>query len=456
MTTFTGNDGNDFISGSSGDDTIFGLGGNDTLNGEGGNDTIDGGSGNDLITGGAGIDVLTGGTGADIFQDTRAGLNGDTITDYYPGDRIQITDLALQDANVQISGSTITYNGGQIDIGNGLAAGRLVVRALGTSGVEIRLQAAAHNDFNGDGHSDILWRADDGTVRDWLGQLNGTFVGNVGNLNINVTNDWHIAGTGDFNGDGRVDILWRNDDGTVRDWLGQSNGGFAGNTGNLNITVGNDWHIVGTGDFNGDGHTDILWRNDDGTVRDWLGQGNGGFVGNTANLNVTVGNDSHIVGTGDFNGDGMTDMLWRNDDGTVHDWLGQPSGGFVDNTANLSIAVGNDWHILGTGDFNGDGFDDILWRADDGTVREWLGQIGGSFVGNTANFNVNVATDWHVVGIGDYNGDAVDDLLWQNTDGTIVEWAGQSNGAFADNSANVTIAVPTDWHVQDPFVHDLV
>ena len=37
---------------------------------------------------------------------------------------------------------------------------------------------------------------------------------------------WHIAGTGDFNGDGRDDILWRNDTGAVTNWLGQANGGF--------------------------------------------------------------------------------------------------------------------------------------------------------------------------------------------------------------------------------------
>jgi hypothetical protein len=34
--------------------------------------------------------------------------------------------------------------------------------------------------------------------------------------------------------------------------------------------VSADWHVVGTGDFNGDGLTDILWRNDDGSITDWL------------------------------------------------------------------------------------------------------------------------------------------------------------------------------------------
>jgi hypothetical protein len=61
----------------------------------------------------------------------------------------------------------------------------------------------------------------------------------------------------------------------------------------------------------------------------------------------------------------------------------------------------------------------------------------------------------HVVGIGDYNGDGIDDLLWSNN-GTITQSLGTSTGAFVDNSANVNIHTGTEWHVQDPFVHDLM
>jgi hypothetical protein len=448
------------IFGSNGPDTLTGdnpTPGDDTISGNGGNDTISGLSGNDVLIGGPGADTLTGGTGADIFRDNATDFSGDHITDFLPGDRIQITDITLN-SHIDLTGSTLSYDlpgggRGSITIDN-IGPGRPVLREIVGGGVEIRLQQAAHNDFNGDFRSDVLWRADDGTVRDWLGQGNGSFVGNTANLNIAVPNDWHVAGTGDFNGDGRVDILWRNGDGTVRDWLGQANGGFAGNTANLNITVPTSWQVAGTGDFNGDGRTDILWRNQDGTVRDWLGQANGGFVGNTANLDATVPNAFHIAGTGDFNGDGIDDILWRSDDGTVSDWLGQPTGAFVSNVGNINITVPNSWHIVGTGDFNGDGRSDILWRSDDGTVRDWLGQANGGFAGNTANFDVNVATDSRIVGVGDYNGDAIDDILWRSDDGTVTNWLGQADGSFMVNSANLNITVPTNWHVQDPFVHD--
>src|SRR5438270_5940205 len=118
MPTYSGTSGNDtYIVGDNQDWTIYGLGGDDHLTGGGGNDTLDGGAGNDVLSGGAGHDVLTGGTGADIFIDSAANLNGDQITDFLPGDRIQITDLPFNSsdpsvANVQLVGNTITYGSG--------------------------------------------------------------------------------------------------------------------------------------------------------------------------------------------------------------------------------------------------------------------------------------------------------------------------------------------------------
>ena len=130
--------------------------------------------------------------------------------------------------------------------------------------------------------------------------------------------------------------------------------------------AGNDWHIVGIGDFNGDGNDDILWRNDSGVVVEW--QMNGSQV-LSAQAVSGAGPDWHIVGTGDFNGDGKSDILWRNDIGQVVEW--QMNGSQVQSAAYVGGA-GSDWHIVGVGDFNSDGNDDILWRQDSGVVVEWL------------------------------------------------------------------------------------
>jgi hypothetical protein len=92
----------------------------------------------------------------------------------------------------------------------------------------------------------------------------------------------------------------------------------------------------------------------------------------------------------------VSDLLWRNDTGQLTDWLGTSTGGFTVNSSNMSQLVSTDWHIASTGDFNGDGRDDILWRNDSGQVTEWLGTVTGGFGDNSPNAATFVATSWHV------------------------------------------------------------
>lgn len=455
MTTVTlDNSDNNFLDTNDGN-TIHGLGGNDIINGAGGDDIIFGDDGNDILTGGSGNDTLSGGLGVDIFRDTASGLNGDEIADLLPGDRIQITDLV--NPTIGISGSTLTYqdatHNGSVQV-DGLGPGRYVVRPLSTGGIEIRLQQDAHNDLNGDGRSDVLLRDATGKVTNWLSNDKGGFVSNSDNLFAGVPTDWKIVGTGDFNGDGREDILWRHDGGVLTDWLANSTGGYDANSGNLFASVPTDWHVVGTGDFNGDGKSDILWRNDSGALTDWLGTSTGGFTANDANVLASVPTDWKVVGTGDFNGDGLVDILWRHDSGAVTNWLGTAAGGFIANDANVLASVPNDWKVAGTGDFNGDGLTDILWRHDSGMITDWLGTATGGYVANNdANGTKSVPLDWHVVGVGDFNGDAFDDILWRNDSGTITDWLGSANGDFVDNSVNAwNTSIANSWHVQDPFL----
>jgi hypothetical protein len=306
---------------------------------------------------------------------------------------------------------------------------------------------SVRNDFNGDGRSDVLWRNVGGQLSQWLGGTNGGLSDNFANVNQTVDNDWKIAGTADFNGDGRADILWRNVSGQLSEWLGTANGGFTNNGGVVNQTVGNDWKIAGTADFNGDGRADILWRNDNGQLSQWLGNTNGGFTGNGGIVNQTVGNDWKIAGTADFNGDSFNDILWRNVSGQLSQWVGTANGGFTGNGGVVNQTVGNDWKIAGTADFNGDGFNDILWRNVSGQLSQWLGTASGGFTGNGGVVNQRPGTDWKIAGTGDYNGDGRADILWRNDSGQLGEWLGGTNGGFTGNSGIVNQAVPLDWQI---------
>ena len=109
------------------------------------------------------------------------------------------------------------------------------------------------------------------------GTANGTFSPSP-RPSDHVPTDWHVVGTGDFNGDGRDDILWRNDSGQLTDWLRTANGSFLSNV--FSVYVPTDWSVAATGDFNGDGYTDVLWRQDTGQLTDWLGSASGGLIDN--------------------------------------------------------------------------------------------------------------------------------------------------------------------------------
>ena len=126
--------------------------------------------------------------------------------------------------------------------------------------------------------TDILWRNVDGTTAIWL--MNGTtFIGGGALPNIGPSTLWAVAGTGDFNGDGKSDILWQNADGTPAIWFMNGSTFIGGGTAGPPLP---EWHVAGTGDFNGDGHADILWQTDDErTLSLWLMNGTN-FIGGGA------------------------------------------------------------------------------------------------------------------------------------------------------------------------------
>ena len=106
------------------------------------------------------------------------------------------------------------------------------------------------------------------------------------------------------------------------------------------------------------------------------------------NLGVTW----HEKAAADFNGDGVSDILWQNDNGQAAIWL--MSGINVAAEGLAGDNPGPSWHVKDAEDFNGDGKADILWQNDDGTPAVWL-MSGLSVLGTTGLANQGAA--WHVI-----------------------------------------------------------
>jgi hypothetical protein len=170
--------------------------------------------------------------------------------------------------------------------------------------------SGSKNDFNQDGQEDILWRYSGSGGKNAVWYMRGTiYIGSAFLIAVTDLN-WKIVGTGDFNGDGWPDILWRYNGSGGKNALWYMKGASKIGYADLPAAADLNWKIVGTGDFNGDGWPDILWRNYvSGYNAVWYMKG-ATYLG-AAYLAAATDLNWQIVGTGDFNGDGWPDILWR-------------------------------------------------------------------------------------------------------------------------------------------------
>jgi phosphodiesterase/alkaline phosphatase D-like protein/predicted AlkP superfamily pyrophosphatase or phosphodiesterase len=308
------------------------------------------------------------------------------------------------------------------------------------------LTAPVRNDFNGDKKAEILWRNDDGRVATW--QMDGaTVTGTTPAISPSLDKAWKVAGTGDFNGDGKTDILWRNSStdpitglatgsGNIAIWT--TNGTAVTSTATSIPTLDKSWKTVGTADFSGDGKADILWRNDvDGRVVLWTMDGSS-VVSSTATSTPTLAASWKAAGTGDFNGDGKADVLWRNDDGNIALW--QMNGTAVTSIATSTASLNSSWKAAGTGDFNGDGKTDVLWRNTTTNAAVVWQMDGATVVSSTATSTAGLDSTWQVADIADFNGDAKADILWSKNTGATTPIA---TSVWTMNGSSVLSATAT-------------
>ena len=218
------------------------------------------------------------------------------------------------------------------------------------------------SDFNADGKFDLLWQNhSNGQLIAW--HMNGASVLSSRFLTPSaVSPDWKLRGSGDLNADGKPDLVWQNTvTGEIAYYLMDGTMSYA--MGMFSPSkVEPTWQIASVRDMNLDGHPDILWNNvNTGQVLAWFM--NGTTVAAQGWINATPLPDPNwrLRGTGDFDGDGLADLVWQ------HETTGQPLlwkmyGAAVISGVPLPTPGTPDWKIMAIGDANVDGHTDLIFE----------------------------------------------------------------------------------------------
>lgn len=245
--------------------------------------------------------------------------------------------------------------------------------------------AVARADWNGDGHADVLGENSAGHLFDYTADGAGWWIN--GNGQQIGGNGWSFPALlypGDFSGDGHPDLLAIDANGKLWMYRGDGAGGFLPGVAQQ---VGEGWSgfkfVLAPGDFSGDGHPDLLAVATDGAM--WLYRGNGdGWWLDTSAQQIGGGWAAFtaVLPAGDFNGDGHADVFARTSDGHLLLYRGNGSGGWIDGTGGQ--VVGSGWGgftvLLGGGDFDGDGLPDVLAQTSDGHLFMYRGNGAGGWI----------------------------------------------------------------------------
>lgn len=280
-------------------------------------------------------------------------------------------------------------------------------------------------DFNGDGKMDMATaNGSSNTVSVLLGNGDGTFQTHVDYNTMTGSYAYSIA-TMDFNGDRKIDMAVTNlGSNTISIFRGNGDGTFQ-LLGSYSVGLSYPPYTIVTEDFNRDGNEDMA------TVSTWtvvvfLGNGDGTFQ---TPVSYYSGADASLV-AGDFNGDGKIDLAATGSYYTPQNFVSILLGN-GDGTFQLLGSYGTGFNPLGiaTGDFNGDGKTDLITaNGSPNTVSVLMGNGDGTF---QPYVDYTTADSGHSVAVADFTGDGKMDVVMTNWGpNTISLLRGNGDGTF--------------------------
>jgi hypothetical protein len=203
----------------------------------------------------------------------------------------------------------------------------------------------------------------------------------------------------DFNGDGSTDLLWRNrQTQAVAIWL--MNGTSPSSVIDLGM-LEKKWAFLGSGDFDGDGYADLLLQWSRSVYEIWFMEN--GRVRNAVQLEGPP-SGYKFEELGDFDGDGYVDLLWRKGKSSLF-WFMR---GWTVDEAVAGPIIKKLSPAVCAPDLDADGRSDLVWRGGKETVS-WLMAGASPWRSGPAGPGMKKS---QAIGCGDADGDGFDDVLW--------------------------------------------
>ena len=226
-------------------------------------------------------------------------------------------------------------------------------------------------DFNGDGQTDLLLRnGSSGQFTVWL--MNKTNVAKSLLLGSAINRNWRFAGLGNLTGNSQKDIVLQYTNGAVAvaSITGTNLGTIVSIDGDLSGpgNVGSEWMIRDILDLNSDGKADLLAQGADGNVGVWLLDGTNFTSGSPIILGTNMPTGWSIVGAGDFNNDGSSDIVWQSNQGQMYVWL-MDGTNFVEGAYLLAgKPTASTTKLVSIEEFNADGRPDLIFESNTGVL----------------------------------------------------------------------------------------
>ncbi|MBW3086769.1 hypothetical protein KEM60_02998 [Austwickia sp. TVS 96-490-7B] len=268
-------------------------------------------------------------------------------------------------ARLEGSARSVEVTGEELRVLWGLRSAWFTVTGAGTASVR---------DWNGDGKADVLARDEQGRLSLFPG--NGSGIGEGTQVGHGWAEMKDMIAVGDWDGDDRPDMIARTPEGRLVRYSGDGKGGFGPAR-----QIGQGWNgyrgFISPGDWDGDGRPDLI-AIDIATERLVLIPGLGDTLGAPVPLGERWASVTQLVAPGDFDGDGRPDIIGITTGGEMFLRSGNGKGGL-----SAPRRIGHGWKnmraVWSIGDADDDGRADVMALDRSGTLRRYSGNGQGGF-----------------------------------------------------------------------------